>query len=658
MIDLVINSLLKESDIANNFLNDNYKLKKGLYIKVNIDEPFDVNNFNDYLVVRNNHDSINEYNSALTGENLVDLVEYLSIRRRYSTILNDDANKCIDVPHKKIFSSSYNALFINYQTVADIESGSFVWKVNKDEINNPEFMEDSTAYYFKKYNFDRYKNMSETIEYNLNLGKLDCDDVEISDVLNNARDNKRLLSIDKCTQYFSDNYMNISKFICSLGFKERTNIFFYSKSNSIDDSIETYAKEYYIYLCSCLFNKQTANMTADGLKGGIGIGYNNSSGKPFIKPRTLNIPLVKSHSFEEAVHVKETFDVFKVISDNNHSKTFGFNLFGNNLDLDAVTELNNKQLFVKLHYKGKYIENYDLVGKTDSNYKCIGDEIISVHEYFAKIYSDADTNTEQRGLLENSNEDCRVKDLLADVMFIGVGDLNKYTEDEGVFRIPNDIGGISFRTKCGILFKKYKYIVHDFINMNESDSRYERYRNKILNSLCNDYIYEYITTMNNSRGFIFEVRKLLNIKFNLMRKLLGRDEVLNKLREFNNKVEEASKVGTDINISNDEEYYYLLGQIAYYIESRSRGNVNFSVFKYYLEKRKDSNLKDFLLAALDKYSYDISIHNGLFKSVLAEILMYTPNKNIKQGWEFFFIGICSKNVFYNKSAKSSDEVAC
>ena len=269
MIDLLINEVNKNRELVSQFIIDNTSLKNGIYIKVNIDEPFDGKSFKDYFIVSGKQTNDADYQQFYQHHHLKDQIIYLSL-------LNDDANKTIDGSGKKILSSTYQTLFI---------SNKFIQFSEKSKIKSAE----EFCNLICEKGLNSYKTIGSKIRETLRLAKLKHEDVELEETLSIAESKERFMEIDLIEKYLKVNFENILNFVNAkkVASSDKTKIFFYSKSKTIDDSIEAFKRESSYYLSNYIFNKSTTELVDGELKGSISYGFNNNEGKILLRPKRM-----------------------------------------------------------------------------------------------------------------------------------------------------------------------------------------------------------------------------------------------------------------------------------------------------------------------------------------------------------------------------------
>lgn len=637
MIDLLINEVNKNRELVSQFIIDNTSLKNGIYIKVNIDEPFDGKSFKDYFIVSGKQTNEADYQCELELDEKDKLVKYIKERDILSGLLNDDANKTIDGSGKKILSSTYQTLFI---------SNKFIQFSEKSKIKSAE----EFCNLICEKGLNSYKTIGSKIRETLRLAKLKHEDVELEETLSIAESKERFMEIDLIEKYLKVNFENILNFVNAkkVASSDKTKIFFYSKSKTIDDSIEAFKRESSYYLSNYIFNKSTTELVDGELKGSISYGFNNNEGKILLRPKRMNISFVKSHSLKEALDVKFAFELLKLISDNRSAKMFAFDNITKesqfNCNLDELVDLSkyNQSMFFKLHYKEKYIEDYDLISEKSGVSNITAKQTIDCRNYL-------NSNFEFARKSDDDNEkksEFTIKQLLAFIIHSKHEALSKYNEYMSYGLMISDKGVMILERKNAIIFNKYKYKIHEFLlDSTPSDDLID----SIIDDFTKEVILAYAGTMFVSSYYRTKLTELINIKMNLLHTYRKEHELLMTLDNMNNKLEQLKKEEIDsINIENDAEYYLLMGQASYYLESQNKRDTNFSSLKSYTEKRIDKHLKSHLIKRCEMYNHNINLSNKCFKQVLTAILGYNPTVNISKKVEAFYSGVCADNVFYKK----------
>lgn len=104
-------------------------------------------------------------------------------------------------------------------------------------------------------------------------------------------------------------------------------------------------------------------------------------------------------------------------------------------------------------------------------------------------------------------------------------------------------------------------------------------------------------------------------------------------------------------IKSDIEYYFSVGQLAYYLLSKNRGkSIPQSLINGFLNIKTDQLLKDNLRKLYVRYNYDLTLKEKRFNNLYAMINGYTPDTPIDQ--DILIAGFLSSNLFYEKKEEN------
>lgn len=110
-----------------------------------------------------------------------------------------------------------------------------------------------------------------------------------------------------------------------------------------------------------------------------------------------------------------------------------------------------------------------------------------------------------------------------------------------------------------------------------------------------------------------------------------------------------SEDGTS-SITNDEEYYFAVGQLtSYFISlSKSRNKVH-SLSNPIINAKTYTRIKDELIKLYKKYNYTIKNSNRRFNNLFAMVSSYVPEKDVQE--DLIIAGYLHSNLIYEKSDK-------
>lgn len=127
----------------------------------------------------------------------------------------------------------------------------------------------------------------------------------------------------------------------------------------------------------------------------------------------------------------------------------------------------------------------------------------------------------------------------------------------------------------------------------------------------------------------------------------GEDEEM----RINNIQEQCEKICMQNGkIETDEQYYYLIGQVAFYLLNKSKASkLTQDVTSRFVKANNLKRLKDELRYLYDKYNYDIYLNNPKFNNILSQLFIQEPETNVIENKDVILAGILANNIFYTKN---------
>ncbi len=157
----------------------------------------------------------------------------------------------------------------------------------------------------------------------------------------------------------------------------------------------------------------------------------------------------------------------------------------------------------------------------------------------------------------------------------------------------------------------------------------------------------YIDNLKQNKNYIHNPRKAFNlwIAYKQYFNKKGEDEEM----KINNLQEQCEKIVNEgRKIETDEQYYYLAGQVAYYLLSRSKADkLTQDVTEPFIKANTTKKLKNEIEFLYEKYKYDIYLNYPKFNNIMSQILLQEPEDKIKNNKELILAGLLANNLFYN-----------
>ncbi|KGI39922.1 type I-B CRISPR-associated protein Cas8b/Csh1 [Clostridium tetani] len=125
-------------------------------------------------------------------------------------------------------------------------------------------------------------------------------------------------------------------------------------------------------------------------------------------------------------------------------------------------------------------------------------------------------------------------------------------------------------------------------------------------------------------------------------------EVKNSLREKINKTVKENKNHEDVTLDNDREYYFAVGQLAYYLISLSKSkNKSHSLVNPIINAKTNERIKDEIRRLYTRYNYRIEFGSKRVERLYSMISSYVPKGKING--DLIIAGFLKNNLIYEKS---------
>lgn len=445
--------------------------------------------------------------------------------------------------------------------------------------------------------------------------------------------------LEKCRSWIKQHIFSIDKLVnVDLEKKEYLKIFFEVFETNEEDNKknkELFIQEDNRYIYPNIYNNNYYNVEVDGKIQGIpdnNMGMNAK--KPFLSIKTRKNPASYLLDGDTALLQKQFFEYLMNFATNGK----------NNIYVDII---NNK------------IEAYS---DKEEREKFSGIEA----GYYLRIQKGKELEIQVQDSIVNYQDKLLLNFNYQDFFKMNIEKYPEYTKNIGIYTKRTDVG----RLINNIFFSKY-LLTNYFTDANDisvKDSVLKRiiimYRNVIFdwiykgidnnfevvekqfalelikNTLINDYNLRAMTQLNLHWSF---EDYFANLEKRGGEKMA---DIATKIRmSVKEKVMSKDKA---VIVSNNEEYYYAIGQLmAYFISLSKASKKAQSLINPVLNAQNDTVIKTRLLQLYKKYNYNILTKNSRVKNLYAMILGYKPEGKVNQ--EMILFGYMDNNVIYTKS---------
>lgn len=517
-------------------------------------------------------------------------------RDYYSSLL--EMNKPVDTK-KKIHSNNIYTIFIKCQNLPE---------VGEDKQLNYNQLEEIFDGYYNRLNREYDKKEKEILEI-ANIEVINVDDLKLCK-------NIMLKAIRKTIQFIK----NLDK---SSGFTAKNDyvkLFIESDINE-DEDIKNYIKESNRYIDLKIFNCNDYNKTVKGKIYGLSnenMVLNNK--KPYLELKSTKFKVPFKISLEQAIKNHKIIQWIENARDENGKIISNFNLNWDN-DLSSKPDDNCDVGIcfetIKTKTGCQIIEN-DFIPRNIKN----------LNKYFEyKNYLDYDkdemTGCKERYVLEGYVDRFFFKNQMKIV----------YYNDEYKPKWLN--------TYCSNAMTIMKIPMKNYFRLGIEDS---------LNSVIDKITLGIIeSSLNDENVTKYSIACKENLRLNLLRyfEIGGKKNMGDILTKVMEDVKTKVKAKEFIPIGSDDEFYYCIGQLTYYLCSLSEAkSKNQNMYNSIIKAQSSKKIKDILKHLYKVYNYKIGNANLKFNNLFSMIMGYEPTK--KSNVDMIICGLTTNNVIYTK----------
>ncbi|PGK37456.1 hypothetical protein [Bacillus thuringiensis] len=600
-----------------NIVLDNYKLKNGLYIRFDVTKTFEENvqnvNQNIYVHTKQSDEVIEKR----------DLYEWFKIRDFYSSMLNDDANKLIDLPGKKVHSTNPLTFFMKEELLIGEKK---IYTSEQLAIYIEEFyiklQKSSTKF------LDAYPIVTKPKELKEKILKEREDFFHryYPHLMMVSNDEKRIQRNDEYKHFLIKNIHGLIELFHKLkeqySFKNYIKIFF-------DANEDIYRNEYELYILPRIFTVDAYNYANSSSIVGLPSGdMTVNSKKPFLLLKTLkaNVPLripvdqaIVRKDFYSWLETKGKFKEHVFQSDTIFTSQASRKAGAYHIRIDkngSIDFFENVPFSASEKLNGTGIEFKNVINVTEK----VDDIFIARADY------NVNTREEVQGLI------------------------NKYFfrgRLQGAFlNSQPEIKSNDFTNNMLTYFLESRQALYDFFNKGTEDSLRGTI-NKLTFNLIEEQLYRTVEGTH-----IKQLAEAFNLRLALLKyfRIKGGEEMADCIRIVSNILKEKVKSKDLVVCESDQEFYYLAGQLGYYLLSQSQAkSKTIGMFEPILRAKYAHQVKRRLEDLLITYGHAISMKNTPFKNAFGMVMGFeTAGISKGENKDILLAGLLASNMFYEK----------
>lgn len=604
MIKDLAESYRRARTVFPTLLQDNLALKDGLYLRLNVDQNWgdQAQNFdqNHVIIAQKESDSQN-----------VELLDWFKSQDYLSSLI--DMQKPMD-PKKQMHSNNPFTLFVKRDVFLGEKADAkftmlqnisrFLRATQKDSVKqkwldlNP-----------NKKNLD-YLNAS---EYSLLLQYLET--VE------------RANWIEQIERWYKENLPSLTNFIQSIKFSNYVKLFFDVSHFDLGDDLTrdiVMANEYKLYTIPRIFNKNDYNQMLDNEPFGLSnFNMSMNAKKPFLEHKTMRIIVPDRVPILQALLVKEASEWLL------SKKKFTMHQLGYESGIvSAQGELPEGSFHVFVEGKDNEIQSFENVPFPPGvlvTVKWMNILQLKDHEGRLKDYS--------------ATEDALQKTISNSFFH---GRLN----GQFLTNVPPDVKTSEFTALMQVLYLQSRQAFYDWLYKGTTLSLRPMFASITLRLIEEQLLHVKSVSL-------FDLADALNLRWSIMILLneKGAKPMTDQIQATITSLRVRLAGDEQAFCDNDSEFYFLAGQLGYYLVSRSKvasDKKTGELLEPFLRAKDGHQLKKRLEENYSLYKHDIRLGYQKFNRAFAMVLGYETNADHNYAREFLLAGIFADNLFYEK----------
>lgn len=594
-------------------IQHNYRLKEGLYIRLDLTKNWE----NQSEAFEQNHLTIIRKEEVQDSE----LLKWFKRQDYLSSLI--DMNKPLD-SKKQIHSNNPLALFMKREVfIGEKQEAKFTVAENIERYLLAAGNESVRQKWLEMLP-QATRKISQALDFFQNS--------EYAEALVYLESTERSKLLEQIAEWHRTNIKELTAFVGQLPFKNYVKLFFTFPANYQSLSSEqVYELEHDLYTIPKIFNSNDYNEIAAGeLVGLPSFDMTMNSKKPFLEHKTMRTQAPDRVTLQQAMLAKQATEWLAAAKPPYEMNKIGYESF-----IPSSSPLPPEGTF-HVYLDGKYQEiyGYENVPFPPTTYLEI--------EYYNFLHS-----KDHKGYEKSYNTITTTEELQAAIS-------SKFFQgkmDKSFILSEPDVKAKVFTAQMAALFMQSRQAFHDWFNKGTTISIQGLFAKVTFRLLV-----EQLLHVENAR--LTDLADAFNLRLSIQMVLdekggqIMADRISGTMDSLRGKLV-SDKLAV---CANDEEFYFMAGQLAHYLISQSKAQkITGEIYEPFLRAKNGRQLKKRLEEAYKLYKHEIITGYRRFNQAFSLVMGYDPQSdNRGSARELLLAGIFASNLLFEKTDKGAE----
>jgi len=597
-----------------NIIQNNYRLKDGVYIRLDLTKSWE----NQSAAFDVNHLIINRKEEVQNGE----LLNWFKCQDYASSLI--DMNKSVD-PKKQVHSNNPLALFMKRE----------VFLEEKQEVKFT-VAENIERYLLAAGNESvrqKWLELVPPVKRKSGQGLNFFQNSEYAKALVYLESVERSKLVEQIAEWYIANRKELTAFMGQLPFKNYVKLFFtfptdYQKLSSV----QVYELEHILYTIPKIFNSNDYNeIVAEELVGLPSFDMTMNSKKPFLEHKTMRTQAPDRVTLQQAMLAKQTTEWLAAARPPYAMNKIGYE--SGFIPLDGTAKPEGT---FHVYLDGKYNEIY---GYENVPFPSTTFLEIEWHNFLQ---------------LKDYNGDEKYYGTITDTETLQKAISSKFFRgrmNQSFILSEPDVKAGDFTAQMAALFMQSRQAFHDWFHKGTSISIQGLFP-KVTLWLLVEQLLHVETARLTDLADAFNLRLSIQMVLDEKGGQIMADRISGTMDSLRDKLV-SDKLAV---CANDEEFYFMAGQLAHYLISQSKAQkITGEIYEPFLRAKNGSQLKKRLEEVYKLYKHEIITGYRRFNQAFSLIMGYDPQSdNRGTARELLLAGIFANNLLFEKTEKGAE----